>query len=184
MPNYYYPESGTSEYYIQDKDTLYLIAQRYGITIDAIVNANPGIDPTKLIKNQKIYIPTKAPEVPVPCTLLLVPAHSPGSYKYIGGVIVKQYSSTAYLYTIVASELPLPNTLGKYDSYLAEIRIQNRPHWVLLSYVASKYPVWTGSIILPFPPGIGDIIVISPNGDRITGEGILGGVFGQCSEPK
>jgi len=63
--------SGTVGYFIQPGDTYYLLAQRYGTTVDAIIAANPGVNPNMLVVGQRICIPT-VPGVPVcpPGTIL------------------------------------------------------------------------------------------------------------------
>ena len=48
---------GTYEYTIERGDTLFDLAQRYNITVDAIIGANPGIDPDRLRIGQVICIP-------------------------------------------------------------------------------------------------------------------------------
>lgn len=53
-------------YTIRAGDTLYLLAQRYGVSVDAIIRANPGIDPNNLRIGQTIYIPRPVTPIP-PC---------------------------------------------------------------------------------------------------------------------
>lgn len=48
-------------YTIQPGDTLFLLAQRFGTTVQAIIAANPGIDPQRLIPGQVICIPVAPP---------------------------------------------------------------------------------------------------------------------------
>lgn len=48
-------------YTIQRGDTLNLIAQRFGVTVDQILAANPGLQPEALQIGQEIIIPTGAP---------------------------------------------------------------------------------------------------------------------------
>ncbi|WP_324669194.1 LysM peptidoglycan-binding domain-containing protein [Geochorda subterranea] len=47
-----------SRYVVQTGDTLYLIGLRYGISWQAILAANPGLDPYNLIPGQSIVIPS------------------------------------------------------------------------------------------------------------------------------
>ncbi|HEY8379405.1 MAG TPA: LysM domain-containing protein [Nannocystis sp.] len=42
---------------IQKGDVLERIAKRYGTTVDAILNANPGVDPRRLIPGRQLRIP-------------------------------------------------------------------------------------------------------------------------------
>lgn len=55
--------AGTTRYTIQPGDTLYGIARRFGTTVNAIVQANPGIDPNNLRIGQQITVPVKIPAV-------------------------------------------------------------------------------------------------------------------------
>ncbi len=48
---------GYDTYYIQPGDTLYDLAKKYYTTVNAIITANPGIDPNSLRVGQRIIIP-------------------------------------------------------------------------------------------------------------------------------
>ena len=49
------------EYVIKKGDTFSDLAKKYGVSVRAIMRANPGVDPAKLKINQKITIPPKPP---------------------------------------------------------------------------------------------------------------------------
>ena len=49
--------NGNTEYTIQKGDTLYSISQKYSTTVDAIIYANPNIDPENLTIGEKIIVP-------------------------------------------------------------------------------------------------------------------------------
>ena len=53
-------------YTIRAGDTLYLLAQRFGVSVDAIIRANPGINPNNLMIGQVICIPRAVTPIP-PC---------------------------------------------------------------------------------------------------------------------
>ena len=53
-------------YTIKAGDTLYALSQRFNVPVQAIINANPGIDPNNLQIGQVICIPQMAPPMP-PC---------------------------------------------------------------------------------------------------------------------
>lgn len=64
---------GTTPYTIKAGDTFYLIAKRYGVSLDELLKANPGVDPDRLYIGQVICIPTedsKPQPQPHPCPLL------------------------------------------------------------------------------------------------------------------
>lgn len=57
-----YPPCPSGNYYtIRQGDTLYAIARRFGVTVEALTAANPGISPTNLMIGQVICIPTPSP---------------------------------------------------------------------------------------------------------------------------
>nr|WP_290668624.1 LysM peptidoglycan-binding domain-containing protein [Ardenticatena sp.] len=47
----------TRTYVVQPGDTLYLIAQRFGVSMDAIIQRNPNINPDNLQVGQELIIP-------------------------------------------------------------------------------------------------------------------------------
>lgn len=49
--------AGTRTYVIRRGDTFYAIAQRFNTTVDALVEANPGVNPESLLIGQEICIP-------------------------------------------------------------------------------------------------------------------------------
>jgi peptidoglycan endopeptidase LytF len=51
-------------YTIQAGDTFFVLAQRFNISVNAIINANPGVDPNNLQIGQTICIPTAPPGPP------------------------------------------------------------------------------------------------------------------------
>ena len=57
-----------SKYVIQKGDTYYLIAQKFDMTVDQLIKANPGVDYNKLAIGEVICLPkpSTTPTVPVP----------------------------------------------------------------------------------------------------------------------
>jgi peptidoglycan endopeptidase LytF len=58
---------GSRQYQIRAGDTLFALARRFGTTVQAIIDANPGIDPNSLRVGQIICIPRAQPEPPGEC---------------------------------------------------------------------------------------------------------------------
>jgi LysM repeat protein len=56
--------TGSVPYLIRSGDTLFLIAQRFGTTVSAILAINPGLDPNALRIGQTICIPQATPTCP------------------------------------------------------------------------------------------------------------------------
>ncbi len=57
---------GTTPYTVVAGDTLYAIARRFNVPYDALVEANPGIDPERLLIGQQICIPAPLPPAECP----------------------------------------------------------------------------------------------------------------------
>lgn len=55
------PPVQAQDYVIAQGDTLSGLAKKFGVSVKALVDANPGIEPTKLKIGQKIHIPPAAP---------------------------------------------------------------------------------------------------------------------------
>ena len=58
--------TGTTPYVIRAGDTYYSLAIRFNTTVAAIITANPGVNPNRLVIGQTICIPGTAPP-PVTC---------------------------------------------------------------------------------------------------------------------
>ena len=59
--------TGSFRYTIRSGDTLWLLAQRYNTTVEAIMRINPGIDPNNLQIGQVICIPGEPTPPPMTC---------------------------------------------------------------------------------------------------------------------
>jgi LysM repeat protein len=51
------PPAGGTEYTVAKGDTFGSLAKKFHVSVKAITEANPGVDPTKLKINQKLHIP-------------------------------------------------------------------------------------------------------------------------------
>ncbi len=51
-------------YTIRPGDTLFALSQRFNVSVEAIIRANPGIDPNNLQIGQVICIPQAMPPTP------------------------------------------------------------------------------------------------------------------------
>ena len=60
------PESLTLDYKIQPGDRLYSLARTYGTQVEAILGANPGLDPRKLRVGKSIVIPRNSTSTAAP----------------------------------------------------------------------------------------------------------------------
>lgn len=181
-------------YTVVSGDTLFFIAQRFGVNLNAIIAANPQIpNPNLIFPGQRICVPTGVPPQPVIecCMLLFRTANVPIlPDAEAGGVARVVQGPQGGNVLVSAIGLPPPSTFGG-TTYVAWIR---RPGQAPIAFqllqtgpVIIDPGVWVGAII--FGPGeqfapFQDIIVtaetappfITPNLNRI----VLIGLFDQC----
>jgi spore coat assembly protein SafA len=179
-------------YTVVSGDTMFFIAQRFGVSLNALIAANPQIsDPNMIFPGQQICVPSGAPPV-VECPMLLfrtanVPILPEAEAGGVARVVQNAREGNVLVSTI---GLPPPGTFGG-STYVAWIR---RPNQAPIPFqlfqtgpVIIEPGVWVGAIT--FGPGeqfapFQDIVVtaetappfITPNLNRI----VLIGQFGQC----
>lgn len=159
-------------YTIRAGDTFFLLAQRYGISVQDLLTANPGVDPDRLQIGQNICIPV-APAPPaepaLPCCAYLPPVLSAPPLS-AGVVLVRMAGVGRYAFTYAATNLPEPETLGDFDAYIGSVIMprEEPPRPVTFSAVlgrtaALNQPVtWSGTRIVPERPRIDDTVVVRP----------------------
>lgn len=69
--------AGTTSYTIRAGDTFYAISRRFNVSLDALMAANPGVDPDRLFIGQIICIPGAVPPPPVLCPTLRLGSTGP-----------------------------------------------------------------------------------------------------------
>lgn len=60
------PPAAPTTYVVQQNDTLFSIAMRYGTTVDAIAQANGIVNPAAIYPGQRLVIPSTADQPPSP----------------------------------------------------------------------------------------------------------------------
>jgi len=92
------PVAGSgSEYAVAKGDTLAKIAKKHGITVKALQDANPGVQPTKLKPNQKLVIPAggkSAADTTAPGTSAVAHESSTTSYTVKTGDTLAKIAKT------------------------------------------------------------------------------------------
>lgn len=133
-------------YTIQPGDTFYALAVRFGISLQSLLAANPGVNPNALIVGQQICIPGAQPSyISTPCcaTLSLAPGAPPDASgeNPIGVVLVRQIAMSTRSVSFLGAGLPNPRILGAFDAYQGRLTI-SRPE-------AAPAPVAITALLTP-----------------------------------
>jgi len=117
-------------YVVQEGDTLYLIAERFRVPQDAILKANPGINPTLIKPGTGLVIPVGTPEPTATPTPILTPTPTPG-YPYPAPHIVTPADGAVF--TGPDARVVLGWTAAGYlqagEVYRVRLNMDNGPSW-------------------------------------------------------
>ena len=153
-------------------DTLFLLASRFGTTVQAILAANPGIDPNRLQVGQTICIPV-SPVQPRACSFTLLP-QLPGVAPNAGGAVWLRTDATGATQILVsATNLPSPTALGAnwytalftWDTQRVDIPMQATP----------GTGVWAGGAVVTVPSTIFSSATVN-----VFPGPVLGGLVASC----
>jgi LysM repeat protein len=190
---------GGTLYTIQAGDTFYALASRFGVTLQALIAANPGVDPNRLVIGQQICIPgvvqPQPPAViPTPLCSLLRPVTSalPSTADIpIGSVTIRQIAMSTRAYTVVASPLPEPAALGSYNTYIGVLNLitddpanprTTEDVRLEMSIFGNQLPTWAGTVVSTYPPIVGDVVEFRPFNSTTNARGpvVLRGDIAAC----
>ena len=113
---------------VQPGDTLISIAVHYGADLDAIIAANPGINPDLIYVSQQIVVPLLPPTSTPTSTLTPTPTSTPGPplkaptllYPADGQIFEGPEASIVLSWATV-------ETLSREQMYLVEVEVPNQP---------------------------------------------------------
>lgn len=137
---------GGQLYTIKAGDTLFALATRFSVSVEAIQAANPGINPNALYIGQVICIPTGATPTPTgtatptptptttppaarissPCCLLLKPISSAlpsGAEIPTATLGYRQLATNTQSFLVAATNLPAISAFGDYDAYFVVLNL-------------------------------------------------------------
>ncbi len=154
---------GTSPYTIKSGDTYAIIARTFGTTVQALISANPGVDPNRLRVGQQICV-TQNPPQNVNCPTLNTYVVRTGDTMY----------KIAYAFGITVQQLQASNPgvrpTNLYDGMVLCLPLAPVPYSIVVNIQAKRldlyrqgnlvktYPVATGKPTTPTPVGTFTIV--------------------------
>lgn len=131
--------SGQTAYTIQARDTFFTLSRRFGVSIQSIIDANPGVNPNSLRIGQVICIPNANPGPPV------CPA---GSFSYTIAAGDTLFSLSRKFGVTQQSILALNPSINPNDLRVAQIIcIPNAPTPPVCPANTFAYTIMTGDSI-------------------------------------
>jgi len=135
-------------YTVKSGDTAYMIARAYGISLTALINANPNIDLSTLYVGQVLCIPVTSNVVRT-CTFALN-AVATSLAPDAGGVVWLRYDSSGRTeIVLVITNVPSPSVLGA-NNYSAVFSGGGLTYTLQLTPVTSQTGLWVGTGITTF----------------------------------
>ncbi|WP_353893069.1 LysM peptidoglycan-binding domain-containing protein [Proteinivorax hydrogeniformans] len=144
------PPGFRGRYTVQPSDTMFLIAQRFGVSLHALIDANPHItNPDLIFPGDVLCVPKEEPELTFPCSVTLDRTREARRFDIWGAVILNALNDFAV--TFVGVNLPDPGRFGRYDSYIGIHRLARprREFRVELELVTNDLDTWVGTRTVP-----------------------------------
>lgn len=152
------PPGFQGRYTVQPGDTMFFIAQTFGVSLQALINANPHIPNPNLIFPGDVLCVPGVPPVQLPCCLILV-RQIPGE-PVAGVALVRLAGEGQGSVSVIGAGLPEPTIFGNFNAY-AGVLVLPPPvggEFVFpLTRVASPPgdpASWAGTLFFPVPPGL------------------------------
>lgn len=149
--------TGTLPYTIKAGDTFYLIARTFGISVDALIAANPGVNPNNLQIGQVICVPTSTPPTPPPSNCPTLRFGSQGaSVRELQTLLVAHGFNPGPIDGIFGSRTQSAVIAFQRSKGLVQDGIVGVQTWTALGVNCGTPPVFTcppGSIIYTIKPG-------------------------------
>ncbi len=142
-------------YVIRAGDTLYSIARRYGVTVDALIAANPGINPRNLRIGEKICIPITMPPLRPSCVILSPTDIAPNSK---GSLFIEPDVNSVFA---VVTSVPNPAALPGGEVYKLWIRRRGTNHYAVGVLEEAVPGYYVGRVVPDFPLAQADAVIIS-----------------------
>lgn len=182
------PPGFQCRYTVQPGDSMFSIAQAFGVPLNALIAANPHIsNPNLIFPGDVLCVPCE--ETIVPCTLQLNPRENVIT-DIKGAALVRFLSTNQRSVSVLATSLPQPSALGDFNAYEAVVSFpppESAQFEILLSPTPSLpgQPItWSGT--LNFAVGNGfpsdTMILVRPlnTNTGATGSVILTGTLARC----
>ena len=133
---------------------MFLIAQRFGVSLQALINANPHItDPSLIFPCDVLCVPCPKKPLKLPCGLLLTLIEPIPGANALGVAMVQNLTTNRQAVSVMVARVPRPQDLGAFNAHEAVITIPGVSTFrLLLREVQLDATLYAGTMDLP--PGI------------------------------
>ncbi len=167
---------GGQVYVIRSGDTLFLLARRFNTTVNAILAANPGINPYNLMIGQRICIPVPPgppPPVPRPRCIVLAPTDITPNSK---GMVFVETDRGSVLGLV--TNVPQPTVLPGGEVYKLWVKTPLVIHWAVTTMAELLPGYWIARLVPGFALAGADVIISAETQANTTAPAGLGVAVG------
>lgn len=185
------PPGFQGRYTVQPGDTMFTIAQRFGVSLNALIAANPQItNPNLIFPCDVLCVPGKKDKEPQPPCVVLLERSQTIISDAAGSALIRFLNTNQRSISVLAVGLPEPGDFGNFNSYQARVVFpppENTTYEFALTRIQGNQdqPVtWAGS--LTFAPGYcwpqSTLIVVRTwnTNTGATGSAVLTGTLTNC----
>lgn len=176
---------GTERYIVQPGDTMIKIAQRFRITLEALIEANPQIENPNLITPGDVICVPAIGRPLLPCCIYL----SIRELDARGSAFFEEFGRLGqYSVGILIKDLPSADEFGNFDTYIAQIIVPDvNTFETELNSVVNEPTLLAGREVFELPEGMVDLsaltsVYIRPFNSETneTGPVVLQGSLREC----
>jgi spore coat assembly protein SafA len=112
------PPGFQGRYTVRQGDTMFLIAQRFGVSLNALIAANPHIsNPNIIFPGDVLCVPGTSPAPTIPASIMLNPQTGTLTDAR-GAALLRLLSTNQRSIGILAVGIPRPSSFGNFDAYM------------------------------------------------------------------
>jgi LysM repeat protein len=177
------PPGFPDRYVVKSGDTMFFIAQRFGVPLEDLIGANPHIvNPNLIFPGDVLCVPSR---LTFPCCVVLEPSNalkrlSPDA---LGSALTRLISNgQQHSVSILAVSMPPPSDFGNFDIYFGFVGIPGIGGFGFQLFPTPEQGTWAGTLEIKLLLNLATTVDVLPASFNQGTEGpiLLQGALNQC----